>query len=52
MHNHSHVMDPFNPQVPVQMFDQMNEYLRRPPLPPKPSVTMEPISILQRLIGK
>ena len=23
MHSHNHVMDPFNPQVPVQMFDQM-----------------------------
>src|SRR6201746_1311580 len=30
MHTHSHVMDPFNPQVPVQMFDQMKISIASP----------------------
>jgi len=29
-HSHSHVMDPFNPQVPVQMFDQMKISIASP----------------------
>ena len=30
MHSHNHVMDPFNPQVPVQMFDQMKISIASP----------------------
>ena len=30
MHTHNHVMDPFNPQVPVQMFDQMKISIASP----------------------
>ncbi|HVY41685.1 MAG TPA: DNA-directed RNA polymerase subunit beta' [Hyphomicrobiaceae bacterium] len=30
MHSHNHVMDPFNPQVPVQMFDQMRISIASP----------------------
>src|SRR5437868_339173 len=29
-HSHNHVMDPFNPQVPVQMFDQMKISIASP----------------------
>src|SRR5512132_2278025 len=30
MHSHDHVMDPFNPPVPVQMFDQMKISIASP----------------------
>ena len=30
MTTHHHVMDPFNPQVPVQMFDQMKISIASP----------------------
>jgi DNA-directed RNA polymerase subunit beta' len=30
MHTHNHVMDPFNPQIPVQMFDQMKISIASP----------------------
>ncbi len=30
MNHHHHVMDPFNPQVPVQMFDQMKISIASP----------------------
>src|SRR5499433_367385 len=30
MHSHNHVMDPFNPQIPVQMFDQMKISIASP----------------------